>query len=170
MTRTEAIKKIKGFRIVKIPDDILKQLYSAYELDKEFFDSRFSIMKKYGNCPRIEIGEQIRFIDQESFETPLTNLLLEYVKPYGSFNQIELRYYMKQYQLPPHIDMGDHTIIMINFIGRCTLSMSFNNDIYNIRLKTGEMVILNDDARFKWHHSISKPTNGRISIIMRKLN
>ena len=172
MSRKSAIKNIKGFNIVKIPDDIYTNIADEFNKNITVYENIFNKLRDLDITIKVDIGDKSKWL-AKIFKTDLKQLLYDYIANYGVFNQIELRRYFKGHCLPPHIDnlnlTDNETVLMINLLGKCTLCMSLNDLVYKIKLSPGDMVVLQDDARFKWSHSIENPTDKRTSIIIRNI-
>lgn len=154
----ELLKNINGLQILKLNHDQL-EFFKSYVNNKEILNI-FNIMHRMGNRQVIEIGDKYKYFSN--------------FYHFDSFNEVcDIKKYQKNDSLSSHIDKVNNTdadtIIMINVQGNAYLFFEFNDTKIKIFLNEGDVLILNEDARYKWTHQLLVLTDNRISIIMRNL-
>lgn len=178
MSKKLALKNVKGLQIIKLTPEALQ--FITQSISNKSLSDIFKFQHAMSVRAVVEIGDVIKIpsdandtFNNNTDTSALKKFLYNYFTNYGSFNQIEIRHYNKNNKLAPHIDSvnktNDDTVVMINVSGSATLTFSLGDQSYNINVSKGDVVIINDDARFNWYHSLLVKTNNRISIIMRNL-
>lgn len=116
-----------------------------------------------------------RTLINDCLETPyLISEIAKLLTPYMNIipNQCIVNKYIKGERITPHIDAPCFGPIIITISLGSAMTMRFTNgsQIYDLILDGGDMIILSEDARYKWKHELLADNNEnfkRISLTYR---
>jgi 2OG-Fe(II) oxygenase superfamily len=95
------------------------------------------------------------------------------------FDQLIANYYQPNETLVPHIDLVDRFedgILIANLHGHCNMEFTKNEQLKNVFLDVGDVILLYGPARWEWMHGIENmcctsddTATDRISLTLRRL-
>lgn len=84
-------------------------------------------------------------------------------------NSISINEYLPSQQITPHIDSpssGD-VIVVLSLLSEATMKFSFKEKSFSVQLNPRSLVVMKNEIRKKWMHSILPVENKRYSIVFR---
>ena len=106
---------------------------------------------------------------------PLVQNFATYLKPIMEPSQCIINEYLTAQNISAHIDAKffGPKIVTISLGDNMTMVMTRNKEKHSFVLEGGDLVILEDEARYEWKHellAVNKPSFRRVSLTFRTIN
>lgn len=84
-------------------------------------------------------------------------------------DSISINEYLKGQEINPHIDSisSGEVIIVLSLLSNATMKFNKKNESFLVELKNRSLVVMRNEIRYKWMHSIIPVENKRYSIVFR---
>jgi alkylated DNA repair dioxygenase AlkB len=84
-------------------------------------------------------------------------------------DSISINEYLKGQEIKPHIDSmtSGEVIIVLSLLSNAIMKFNKKNEFFLVELKARSLVVMRNEIRYKWMHSIFPVENKRYSIVFR---